>query len=162
ETLDGGETWSKVKDFPFPKGAGVCAIDIVQDAFINAGHLDHRAVVHVAGRVGGPAYVARSLDGGKTWKLQDLSAQTAMLLDVKFFDASHGFLAGATDRDPERSHALVLRTNDGGQTWTRVYESKRLFEITWKLGFPARDVGYATVQNYDERPEIAQRVVAKT
>src|SRR5262249_24923058 len=51
---------------------------------------------------------------------------------------------------------------DGGQTWTRVYRSNRPSEITWKVSFPSEKVGYATVQNYDADPKIAQRVVAKT
>jgi hypothetical protein len=32
----------------------------------------------------------------------------------------------------------------------------------WKCSFPSRDVGYATVQSYDERPEVTRRYVAKT
>jgi len=162
ETFDGGDTWAPVKDFPFPKGAGVCAINVERDAFVNAGKLDHRTVVHVAGRVGGPAYAARSVDGGKTWKLMDLTKQTAMILDVTFLDASTGFLAGGSDREVEPSHAQVLKTTDGGEHWTTVYESKRPFEITWKLSFPTRDTGYVTVQNYAEDAAVKDRVVART
>jgi len=162
ETLDGGDTWAPVKDFPFPKGAGVCSINIERGAFINAGQLDRRTLVHVAGRVGGPAYVARSVDGGRSWRPIDLGAQTAMILDVKFLDASTGFVVGATDREIERSSALILRTADGGQTWARVYQSARPFEITWKASFPSRETGYVTVMSYSEDPAVAQRVVAKT
>jgi photosystem II stability/assembly factor-like uncharacterized protein len=112
--------------------------------------------------VGGPAYLARSLDGGATWKLLDLNVQTSMILDVRFFDASTGFVVGATDREVERSHALVLKTQDGGEHWERVYESKRPFEITWKMSFPTRETGYVTVQSYAEEATAKDRVVAKT
>jgi photosystem II stability/assembly factor-like uncharacterized protein len=162
ETHDGGDTWAPAPAVPLPKGAGVCAIDILRDPFINAGTLDHRTVIHVGGRVGGPAYLLRSLDEGQTWKLIDLNGQAAMILDVKFFDANTGLVAAGSDREVERSHALLLRTQDGGNTWTRVYESTRPFEDIWKVSFPTRAVGYATIQSYDERPGASHRYVAKT
>jgi photosystem II stability/assembly factor-like uncharacterized protein len=162
ETFDGGETWGPAAGVPLPKGAGICAIDVVTDAFINAGHLDHRTVIHAVGRVGGPAKLLRSVDAGKTWRLIDLDPYGAMALDVKFFDASHGFVASASNREVEQSHALVLRTDDGGATWTQVYQSARPFENTWKLSFPTREVGYVTVQSYDEDPAKSARYVAKT
>ncbi len=162
ETHDGGATWAAARDVPLPKGAGVCAIDIVHDRFVNAGHLDSRAVIHAGGRVGGPASLLRSVDGGATWKLLDLNAWAAMILDVKFFDASTGIVVAGSDREVEKSHASILRTTDGGATWTKVYESKRPFEITWKASFPTRETGYVTVQSYDPDEAVAQRVVAKT
>jgi photosystem II stability/assembly factor-like uncharacterized protein len=85
-----------------------------------------------------------------------------MILDVKFLDARTGFLCAATDAEVERSHALILKTTDGGQTWTKKYESSRPFEDVWKCAFPSPSVGYATVQSYDERKEASQRYVAKT
>jgi photosystem II stability/assembly factor-like uncharacterized protein len=162
ETHDGGVTWAPAPGVPLPRGAGVCAIDIVSDAFINAGQLDHRKVVHVGGRVGGPAYLLRSVDGGRTWRTIDLNPHAAMVLDVKFFDASTGIVVAASDREAEQSHALVLRTTDGGASWQRVYQSERRFEIAWKTSFPTREVGYVTVQSYDPDPASIRRVVAKT
>lgn len=162
ETKDGGETWAAAENVPLPKGAGVCAIDVLHDSFINAGHLDQRAIVHVAGRVGGPAWLLRSLDGGATWKTIDLNDKAAMILDVKFVDANHGIVVAGSDREVEQSHALILRTEDGGATWTKAYESARPFELTWKASFPTREVGYVTVQSYDPDPKVTQRFVAKT
>jgi photosystem II stability/assembly factor-like uncharacterized protein len=103
-----------------------------------------------------------STDLGATWTSRDLSAQTAMILDVKFINATTGFIAGATTADVETSHALVLRTDDGGKTWTKVYESQRPFELTWKLAFPSDTVGYVTVQNSDPAETNTARYVAKT
>ena len=114
--------------------------------FVNAGKLDERTIVHAGGRVGGPAKLLRSLDGGETWSAIDMTPYTAMILDVKFFDAMNGIVFGASDADVEKSHARILRTDDGGKTWTIAYESKRPFEITWKGSFPTRKVGYATIQ----------------
>lgn len=161
-TDDGGATWVPVDD-PVVRGMrGVCAIDIVHEPFINAGELGHRAVVHVGGRVGGPAHLLRSLDGGATWSMIDLGAQAGMIVDVKFFDAQHGLVFAATDSNIEKANALILRTEDGGATWQEVYRSARGFEITWKGAFPTPEVGYATIQSYDPDPARSQRYVAKT
>jgi photosystem II stability/assembly factor-like uncharacterized protein len=160
-THDGGETWAAV-DLGGAKVKGLCAMDILHADFINAGHLDKRTVIHAAGRVGGPAVFLTSTDLGKTWQVQDMNAQAAMILDVKFTDSQTGFLCAASSPDIEKSHALILKTRDGGTTWKKVYESQRLFESTWKCSFPTAQVGYATVQNYDEDPKAVHRVVAKT
>jgi photosystem II stability/assembly factor-like uncharacterized protein len=124
--------------------------------------LSRRTVIHAGGRVGGPAYLLRSLDGGERWTSLDLSAHTAMILDVKFFDAMNGLVCAGSDAAVERSHALILTTNDGGRTWARRYESSRPYELTWKASFPTRTVGYVTVQSYDPDSTKAARFVAKT
>jgi photosystem II stability/assembly factor-like uncharacterized protein len=83
-----------------------------------------------------------------------------MILDVKFFDSNTGFVFAATSGDLAQSSALILKTNDGGQTWRQVYRSNRLNEIIWKASFANGRVGYATLQNGD--PANAQQRVVKT
>lgn len=161
-TDDGGETWTPVTAVEGPTVKGVCAIDVQRTAFINAGKLDYRTVVRAGGRVGGPAFLMTSRDGGASWRSEDLSALTAMILDVKFLDAKTGFIAGATSPDIETSKALILRTTDGGASWAKVYEGGRSFETSWKLAFPTAKVGYATVESYDPSEAVTARFVAKT
>ena len=162
ETFDGGATLTAVKLPASPIVKGICAIDILHKKFVDAGHLEDRVIIHAAGRVGGPAYIIRSIDGGKTWSVIDLNAQAAFILDVKFFDEMNGLVFAASDADMDKSHALILRTSDGGVTWTNAYESTRPLEMIWKGSFATRDVGYATVMSYDEDPAHSQRYVAKT
>jgi photosystem II stability/assembly factor-like uncharacterized protein len=161
-TRDGGKSWQAVESLTEDMIKGLCAIDILHDSFVNAGVLAKRAVVHVGGRVGGPAKLARSLDGGETWNVIDMTPHTAMILEVKFFDAMNGIVFGASDANVQASHARILRTDDGGKTWKVAYESKRPFEITWKGSFPSRKVGYATIQSYNPDPKNSHRYVAKT
>ena len=160
-TTDGGETWNSVS-IRGPKPKGICAIDVFRKPFINHGVLSNRTTMRAGGRVGGPAYLLRSDDEGLTWTSQDMSTFTAMILDVKFVSERVGFIAGATDVDVEKAHALVLRTGDGGKSWQTVYEGSRPWEITWKLAFPTEQVGYVTVQNYDQDASNKKRVVVKT
>lgn len=162
ETHDGGATWQVVKNLPGAPVKGICAIDILKSQFINAGVLDQRTVVHAGGRVGGPAFLLRSLDGGATWTNIDMSPWVAMIVDVKFFDEMNGIVFAGSDANIERSHALIVATHDGGKTWNKVYESKRPYELTWKGSFPTRDVGYATIQNYNPDKNQTVRRVAKT
>lgn len=152
-THDGGMSWTPVMVDGTDAVQGICAIDILQRA-------DRAHLIHAAGRVGGPAMMLRSTDGGETWRTIDLRRHTGMILDVKFFDTNTGFMCAGTAGDLKQSHAAILRTIDGGLNWTRVYESNRNFEICWKMSFPSRRVGYATVQNND--PGTSQRVVVKT
>jgi photosystem II stability/assembly factor-like uncharacterized protein len=162
ETRDGGATWAAVTAIKGPLPRGICAIDVLHDKFINAGHLEDRTIIHAAGRVSGPSFLLSSTDGGATWTSRDVSAQAGMLLDVKFVDAMTGFRCAASSTDPQDTHARILKTTDGGATWKVVYDSPRPWEIGWKCSFPSKQVGYATIQSYDEDEKNVQRYIAKT
>lgn len=160
-TRDGGEQWEPVS-ITGPAVTGICAINVVREPFINAGVLDHRVTIRAGGRVGGPALMATSHDGGETWTSEDLSAHTAMILDIHFVSRKVGFIAGATDTDVQVSTGVILRTDDGGRSWTRVYQGGRPWELTWKIAFPSPAVGYVTVQSYNPDPAASRRYVART
>ena len=162
ETVDSGKSWHAVEGLPGTPVKGICAIDVLHTRFINAGVLASRTVIHAGGRVGGPAYLLRSLDGGEHWTNIDMNPYVAMIVDVKFFDEMNGVVFAGSDAAIERSHALIVTTNDGGKTWRKAWESTRPFELTWKGSFPSRDVGYATVQSNDPDAANTQRYVVKT
>ena len=161
-TIDGGRSWRAVTEIAGPTPKGICAIDVLREPFINAGVLDTRVTVRAGGRVGGPAHLLTSHDLGAKWICQDLGQSTGAILDIKFINERVGFIAGASDPDVDASNAVILRTLDGGASWSRVYRSSRPFEIIWKLSFPSRRTGFATVQNYDPDPKRALRIVART
>ena len=159
-TRDGGVTWEAV-DTGDATIKGVCAIDILPVKRIYQGELRPRTIIHAAGRVGGPTGMLRSVDGGETWSVIDMSAHAGMILDVKFFDENTGLVFAATNADPAQAEGLVLRTEDGGKTWKEVYRSGRAYELIWKASFPeGGDTGYATVQSYD--PERATQLVIRS
>lgn len=161
-TEDGGATWSPVTTIEGEPVVGLCAFDVIQVPYVNAGSLDHRPRIIGVGRVGGPTAYIWSDDLGKTWKQGKMPVVGAMAFDVKFLDDQHGFIASATHTDVSQSHGLILATVDGGATWREVYRSTRPFELTWKLSFPTREVGYCTVQSYNPSPAASARFVAKT
>ncbi len=49
-----------------------------------------------------------------------------------------------------------------GEILGKVYESSRPYELTWKIAFPSREVGYVTIQSYNPDPSASERFVAKT
>ena len=161
-TEDGGATWALVTAIEGEPVVGLCAFDIVQVPYVNAGNLDHRPRIIGVGRVGGPTAYIWSDDLGKSWKQGKVPEIGAMAFDVKFLDDKHGFIASSTHSDVSQSHGLILATDDGGTTWREVYRSARPFELTWKLSFPTNEVGYCTVQSYNPDQTASTRFVAKT
>ncbi len=154
-TEDGGVTWTAV-DLGGKTIKGVCAIDILKSDRIYQGVLNPHIVIHAAGRVGGPTGILRSVDSGESWSVIPMDSHAGMILDVKFFNEMTGLVFASTS---ERQ-GLILRTEDGGQSWTRVYAPTRPGELIWKASFPTSKIGYATVQSYD--PENADQIIVKT
>jgi photosystem II stability/assembly factor-like uncharacterized protein len=102
----------------------------------------------------------RSTDLGQTWTTQDLSGSIAMVTDVKFLTPEVGFLAGGSSSSLGASNAVILKTTNGGASWTTVYQSARGAELVWKLSLPTAQTAFATVQTYDMGR--AQQVVVKS
>lgn len=161
QTTDGGKTWQPVA-YKGPYIKGLCAIDIVRETFVNHGKPEDRYHIYAVGRVGSPAGMIVSHDGGKTWTSSDLSQYGKMFFDITMFDKNVGIACSASDADVSKANALILRTEDGGKTWTKVYQSARPYELTWKASFPTPQIGYVTIQSYNPDPNVKQQRIAKT
>ena len=160
-TTDGGLTWSPVA-YEGPYVKGLCAIDVVKEQYINHGKIDYKYHIYAVGRVGSPANIMTSHDGGKTWKSASMAANCQMLFDIKMLDTQVGFACAATSANVARANASILKTTNGGKTWKEVYRSTRPFETTWKVTFPTEKVGYATIQSYNPDQSVTQQRIAKT
>lgn len=136
ETSDGGATWSPVAAFHGRTPKGICGIDIVNDS-----------VVVAVGRVRGPAFFARTTDGGVTWHSKSMTTYAAGLIDVHFFSPDSGIAVGLTNVEHSESRAVILRTTDGGVTWEQRALSTHPGEWAWKISFPSRNVGYVSIQH---------------
>ncbi len=160
-TTDGGKTWNPVS-YAGPYVKGLCAMDIVKEQYINHGKIDYKIHIFGVGRVGSPANMMVSHDGGLTWTSNSMNKECKMLFDIKMFDKNTGFACAASDEDMGKSNALILKTSNGGKTWKKVYQSKRPFEGTWKASFPTEKTGYVTIQSYNPDPNVKQQRIAKT
>lgn len=160
-TSDGGKTWNAVQ-YSGNYVKGLCAIDIVKEQYINHGEIDYKTHIYAVGRVGAPANFMASHDAGKTWQSYSMNDDCKMLFDIKMLNKDLGFACAATHEDITQSHALILKTTDGGKSWKSVFESNRPFETTWKASFPSEEVGYVTIQSYNPDTTVVQQHVAKT
>jgi photosystem II stability/assembly factor-like uncharacterized protein/dienelactone hydrolase len=160
-TSDGGKTWNPVS-YSGPYVKGLCAMDIVKEQYINHGKTDYKIHIYAVGRVGSPANMMVSHDGGLTWTSNSMDKDCKMLFDIKMFDKNNGFACAASDEDLEKSNAVILKTSDGGKSWKKVYQSERPFECTWKASFPTKEVGYVTIQSYNPDSNVKQQRIAKT
>lgn len=161
KTSDGGKNWEPVI-YSGKYVKGLCALDIVKEEYINHGEIGYKYHVYGVGRVGSPANFIVSHDGGSNFKSMDMSAYCNGLYDIKMFNTKEGFACASTTKEVEVSHASILHTVDGGETWKKVFESTRPFEISWKLFFPSKKVGYATIQSYNPDTTVITQHFIKT
>lgn len=161
ETRDGGKSWNPVS-YKGPYVKGLCAMDIVKEPYVNHGVLDNKFHIYGVGRVGAPANMMVSHDGGESWTSSSMDKDCKMVFDIKMFDKKNGFVCAATSDDIEKSNALILKTTDGGKSWKKVYQSNRPYELTWKASFPSPTIGYVTIQSYNPDSTVKQQRVAKT
>ncbi len=161
-TSDGGLSWNPVTAIDGPAPGGICGIEVARFPVIDRGERGEQVVVHAAGRVGGPAHYLRSLDRGISWTSRDLGGLTAAIYDVKFSSPRIGFIAGSSSPDLAQARGLILRTDDGGDSWREVFRSARPVETVWKLHFPTPAVGYGTIQSYDPDPAQVRRFIVRS
>lgn len=107
-TTDGGKTW-QYKTGLIPNRYKTTSIDMNAVWFTD---LQHGVAAAQAGTI------VRTVDGGETWKKAAPTGPVyASNQDVDFVDALNGWIIGREG---------VRRTEDGGMTWVRVDEEKKL------------------------------------
>jgi len=142
ETFDGGDTWNPVLSVSATDIAGLCAMHVLDSQHIFGG-----------GRVRGPAHFIKTTDGGAHWSVTNLTAAGVMggIMDVYFHDPMNGFLVGMNTNIYAAScgsdySGRIVRTTDGGVTWSPVADTPVLCSYFWKMSWPSTNTGYATLQ----------------
>ena len=137
ETRDGGVSYTDVTDRITPAVAGgVCGI-WVQD----------EQTAWAVGQYSSPAYILKTEDGGATWTSRAMAPLVDELIDIRFFDDMHGLATGGIGPYAD-SRVRIIGTDDGGETWTVRYTAPAdsPWSVGWKLTFPTRMTGYASVE----------------
>ncbi|MEO1626602.1 MAG: T9SS type A sorting domain-containing protein [Bacteroidota bacterium] len=120
KTTDGGETWTELTDRISPRPIGICGLSVVGEQHIFG-----------CGAFYSPARFYKSTDGGETWTNQDLSAYAIALVDVHFSSPDTGFVVGSSSQ--AGGGGLILRTTDGGDSWTAVHQTGIASDLLWKI-----------------------------
>lgn len=130
KTEDGGKTWQWLQP------AGYEQLDFRDIEAFDA----QRAVIVNAGS---PAYVLLTIDGGKTWTESYKNLDSAIFLDgMDFWDAKNGIIFG----DPILHKMQLLRTKDGGLSWTDISSNLRLDMTEGEAGFAASGTTVKTLR----------------
>lgn len=155
ETRDGGDTWIDIShriEGHLP--GGICGMVAVSDD-----------VAYGVGAFHGLPSVIKTNNGGITWVGTSVAQVAATLIDVHFFDELTGVATGGTGSNLD-GDAVVIRTEDGGQNWERVYRSTRGPSVSgewgWKMSFPTPDVGYISVETSDNPARLDAKVLKTT
>lgn len=116
KTIDGGATWNLITNIT-PNPVAICGLDCVGTT-----------TVYGCGAYFVPAYIIKSTDSGNTWQFIDMSAYANALVEVNFIDENIGFASGNNS-----SGGVVLKTTDGGVTWTQILSTGSNGDYVWKL-----------------------------
>ena len=109
KSIDGGTTWTfiTVPGFEKKEFRDIEAFD------------DMTAVVM---SIDTPAYILRTIDGGKKWDVVFKDTTTGMFLDaMEFWNVQSGIVIG----DPINGKFFIARTFDGGKNWQKIPEANK-------------------------------------
>jgi photosystem II stability/assembly factor-like uncharacterized protein len=146
KTTNGGANLVRITNFPDPVPGGLECIHILNDQFI-----------YGCGSENSNPTVIKSTDGGSTWMTKSLQQFASGLTDCYMFNANTGIAVGSSGTGVQEE-AVILRTTDGGDTWTLVYEGNRERESAERISFVDNFTGYVSL----ERITIPERFVLKT
>lgn len=128
---DAGRTWRFVK----PRGyetldfRSLYAFDSLTAVIANAGS---------------PAFILKTIDGGRTWSTQYKNEHKDIFLDgIDFWNRNHGLVYG----DPMEGRMVLLETKDGGNTWTELQANQRPSLIEGEASFAASGTGIRCFKN---------------
>jgi photosystem II stability/assembly factor-like uncharacterized protein len=114
-STDGGRTWH---ENPLPQAATSDSIDSI--GYVAVADADHAWLLVKHERpVGSTFAVFRTSDGGATWQRADLPGTfDGVPWQMAFVDAKVGFVILTASTDVPVGPSTVMRTLDGGVTWT--------------------------------------------
>jgi photosystem II stability/assembly factor-like uncharacterized protein len=129
-TTDGGETWLKLKVTP----------DELDFRDIDA--INERTAYVLSIGNGPASRIYKTTDAGATWILQHKSDDAKVFLDaMSFWDEEHGLVIG----DSVNGQLYILRTDNGGKTWTLISPDVLPTALENEGAFAASGTNIATI-----------------
>jgi photosystem II stability/assembly factor-like uncharacterized protein len=155
-SVDFGHTWQRMGNLPAgfaASGAMSCAAD---GPCLIGGYT-------AAGSGHGQGAIALSPDGGQTWTLASVPSGLGLLLDATCLTMSQCLAAGSTSTtvsDVVPAHGQLLRSADGGHTWTAVATPP--VDAVYGIACPTARVCAMVGATWAGNPAIATGAVAQS
>lgn len=130
-TTDGGATW---------KWKQISGYEKSDFRDIEAFSAEEAIIVSA----GSPAIILLTHDGGLTWKEVYKNESSEIFLDgMDFHDRKHGVIYG----DPINNKMQLLRTSDGGISWTNISDNLKVDLVDGEASFAASGTGIRVLKN---------------
>ena len=141
-TTDGGENWEAIQDsISGGELSNICGLDHAGDHVFGVGWFAE------------PAYFIKSTDRGQSWSYMDMSEYASGLVECYFVNQQLGFVSGVSEIG-----AVILRTEDGGDSWEEVFNSNDGIEFVWKIDFLNESLAYGSVESFSGACSIVKTV----
>jgi photosystem II stability/assembly factor-like uncharacterized protein len=139
-TSDRGETWTDISTVIPDTGAftkRMCGLAHWDNTFYGVGWWG-----------GNVARLFKSTDAGITWTTSYIDPNLASgLIDITFLSANLGFASGSRlYNSGSKRESVVLKTTDGGLSWTKVFADTTIGGRIWKLQFVNGLVGVGSIE----------------
>lgn len=147
-TSDGGSTWTVVAGLPPLAPSAICGLSVVDASVVFAAGTNHP---------NRPARMMKTVDGGATWTAWEMAPHATLLVDTHFTSARQGWVVGGrSDKaNPTRAdvRAVVLHTDDGGETWVDrladLQDELPAGEWGWKIQFLDDRLGFVALESFE-------------
>jgi photosystem II stability/assembly factor-like uncharacterized protein len=135
-TTDGGQTWINQNNIlPNPPQWGICGIAHRNNQVVAVGSVIAEANVYV------------SQNAGSSWTHINLDTLASALIDVFIVDSLEWLVCGKSEA-ASGNKATILRTLDGGITWTRAALSSLINTYCWKIFLQDNGYGYTSIESF--------------
>jgi len=148
KTTDGGDSWQIQKEIPDRTNNWLNSVFVVDDSTV------YVVVTNTN--------ILKTSDGGVSWEDISPVSENRYFNSVCFVNSDTGFVAGSCSDGSGNSYALILKTEDGGKTWSVKISSDLgpicdLQFINYWTGFFLCDDGmlYKTEDAFNSWPKMA-------
>ncbi len=138
-TTDAGETWtdisSNISDTTtlVSSKKNICGLAHFGNTFYGVGSWGSNT---------GKLY--KSTDKGQTWQTKYMDTNLIKgMVDIVFLSQDTGFVTGCRNKE-----SVVLKTTDGGNSWTKVFGDTTIGGRIWKIQFLTHSMVYGSIEPY--------------
>lgn len=140
KTLDGGDTWNEITNLP-QTVVGICGMSAPDEN-----------TIYLTGTFWTGAFVMKSEDQGNSWTYTSLGNMANGLVDIDFISADRGLVVGQSAQGTGL-RAIILGTEDGGDTWQVRSTGSAVNQRAWKIQYLTEEIVYVSIEEFEPSPQ---------